>query len=815
MTESLYRKYRPQTFDDVVGQSVIVKTLKNAIENNKLAHAYLFTGSRGTGKTTTARILAKAMLCEHGPTDSPDGTCEECKLIAESRHPDVLELDAASRTGVDNVREEIISRVKYAPQRGNYKVYIIDEVHMLSTAAFNALLKTLEEPPDKVIFILCTTDPQKVPETIHSRCQRFDFRRISVEEMTAHLGAVCVDENVEFEGEALDLIARRSNGGMRDALSTLEQLIVFGDGKVTLKIAEDLLGSISTNSSIELSVAIVNRDIKSAFSIIRDAVEDGADLAQFSDDVAWIFRDIYVYKLAGESISLNASKPDVGLIEKMSKALSEDRLIYILSGLGNLSKEIKTSSNQQLIFEIALSELFAPENSITLASLAERISRLEAGGVKVSADNVKINVNAVQAAPVKETPVKSVLTSDVVREKEPKAEVIAGSKDPDESLLGAPFKGGYLVSQSGSKEAVPQGPQTQVSSTANTSTNATSQAVSSASSEPSSAETKFSDNHISTPGNSTATPTNGVSAKDKFSVDCVKMLGELLVLNRSFFFLIHKDVKFAYDATSNLVKVVLPTNKNFVYGNVNKPAFKERLKTAFGNIGYVGVCAEVVKDDILFNELEPIDTSSINVDGKSNQQTGHAESTSLGAKATSQTVSNDSTTMSGNTVSQKKMSPTSDSANKTSASGIIKVSSADNASSFVSTTISPAPAPKTVEPTPTVSPTSVPIPPAPQTSQERDAEVQSGTSANKEIDTVSEVPATDDFDAVPFEVYETQVIDTSFVSDDAGLSFEGSANVPETEANEPSNSADVDDIDEMNKLLNAKFGKGISFEYKE
>lgn len=813
MMESLYRKYRPQTFDDVVGQSVIVKTLKNAISSNKLAHAYLFTGSRGTGKTTTARILAKSLLCEHAPTDTPDGTCEECKLIAESRHPDVLELDAASRTGVDNVRDEIISRVKYAPQRGNYKVYIIDEVHMLSTAAFNALLKTLEEPPDKVVFILCTTDPQKVPETIHSRCQRFDFRRISVEEMTAHLGAVCVDENVEFEGEALDLIARRSNGGMRDALSTLEQLIVFGDGNVTLKIAEDLLGSISTNSSIELSVAIVNRDIKSAFSIIRDAVEDGADLAQFSDDVAWIFRDIYVYKLAGESISLNASKPDVGLIEKMSKALSEDRLIYILSGLGDLSKEIKTTSNQQLIFEIALSKLFAPENSITFASLAERISRLEAGGVKVSAENVKINVDAVQTPPVKEAPVKSVSASDVVREEESQAEVTVGSKVSDESLLGAPFTGGYFVSQNGGKVATPQVSQTQVSDASNTSTHATGQTVSPVPSVSSSTETKFSDNHKSTSMETPATPTNGVPAKDKFACDCVKMLGELLVLNRSFFFLIHKDAKFAYDATNNLVKVVLPTNKNFVYGNVNKPAFKERLKTAFGNIGYVGVCVEVVKDDILFDELEAIDTSSINVDGKSNHQMGYDENTSVGAKATSQTVSNDSTTMSSKTVSQKNMSSTSDSAGKPSAPIHNNDSSADNASSFVSTTIPPAP--KTIEPTPSVLPTSAPVSPAPQVPQEKAVSVQRDTGANKEIDTVSSIPATDDFDAVPFEVYETQVIDTSFVYDEAGLSFEGSANVPESEANESSNSADVDDIDEMNKLLNAKFGKGISFKYKE
>ena len=228
----LAARMRPRTLDEVVGQEHIERTLKNAIEQNKVSHAYLFCGPRGTGKTTMARILAKALLCEKGPTTEPDGTCPECIAIANGTHPDVYELDAASRTGVDNVREEIISRVNYAPTRGAWKVYIIDEVHMLSTAAFNALLKTLEEPPSHVVFILCTTDPQKVPETIHSRCQRFDFHRISTEAIVSRLGAICVKEGVEFEGEALDLIAYRSDGGMRNALTSLEQLIAFGDGMV-------------------------------------------------------------------------------------------------------------------------------------------------------------------------------------------------------------------------------------------------------------------------------------------------------------------------------------------------------------------------------------------------------------------------------------------------------------------------------------------------------------------------------------------------------------------------------------------------------
>jgi len=203
--QSLYRKYRPSTFDDVVGQSHIERTLRNAVAEGKVAHAYLFTGPRGTGKTTTARLLAKALLCDRAPTGEPDGTCEQCIEIAEGTHPDVREIDAASNTGVDAVREEIIGRVQFAPTRGTHKVYIIDEVHMLSQAAFNALLKTLEEPPSHVIFVLCTTHPHKVPETIHSRCQRFDFHRISVEDIADHLRFIAESEGFRVDRGAFTL----------------------------------------------------------------------------------------------------------------------------------------------------------------------------------------------------------------------------------------------------------------------------------------------------------------------------------------------------------------------------------------------------------------------------------------------------------------------------------------------------------------------------------------------------------------------------------------------------------------------------------
>ena len=259
--QSLYRKYRPQTFGDVVGQEHIERTLKNAVADGTVAHAYLFTGPRGTGKTTTARILAKALDCSHGPTGEPDGTCEDCIEIAEGRHPDVYEIDAASRTGVDNVREEIIGRVQFATTRGRYKIYIIDEVHMLSTAAFNALLKTLEEPPPHVVFVLATTHPHKVPETIQSRCQRFDFRRISVDDIAGRLRVICDGEGFDVPDSALALIARHAAGGMRDAITTLEQLTSFTGGTVRVEDVEGLLGEVDSAQLFEIASIVARRDL--------------------------------------------------------------------------------------------------------------------------------------------------------------------------------------------------------------------------------------------------------------------------------------------------------------------------------------------------------------------------------------------------------------------------------------------------------------------------------------------------------------------------------------------------------------------------
>lgn len=404
MSEALYRKYRPQTFEDVVGQEHIERTIKNAIEQDKVSHAYLFCGPRGTGKTTTARLLAKALLCEKGPTADPDGTCEDCQLIAAGEHPDVYELDAASRTGVDNVREEIINRVQFAPTRGRYKVYIIDEVHMLSVAAFNALLKTLEEPPSHVVFILATTDPQKVPETIHSRCQRFDFRRISAEAMVARLGAVCVSEGVEFEGEALDLIAHRAEGGLRNALTSLEQIIAFGEGKVTLAGAEAMLGSLDSSEMSEIMNAVGTRDAAACFRWTAQYVETGADLARFVGDMAERVRNLYVMSLVGADVALEVSESERRELTGELPLFGPDRLARLLGVLGDLSAELKTSTNPRLSFEIALTRMVRPDSDLTLEALAERIEALESGYSACS------RVIAPAAAPTAAAPAAAVAT---------------------------------------------------------------------------------------------------------------------------------------------------------------------------------------------------------------------------------------------------------------------------------------------------------------------------------------------------------------------------------------------------------------------
>lgn len=383
--ESLYTKYRPAVFQDVVGQTHVVSTLQNAVLEHKIGHAYLFCGPRGTGKTTMARLFAKALLCTSPQNGLPCGVCETCKNIAQGIHPDVFELDAASRTGVDNVREEIIDRVNYAPLKGAYKIYIIDEVHMLTASAFNALLKTLEEPPSHVVFILCTTEPHKILATILSRVMRFDFHRIKGDEMFAHLQKVCTLENFSADDEALKLIVEHAQGGMRDALSSLEQISVFGKGVISKRLVEDMLGATSQTNLTALVQSLALRDTKRLFEEIASLCEQGKSIVQAACELAEYMRDVYLAKTLMESrlalddySELFTCGVATSQLETDAQAFKNVRHIaYVLNVVVDMISHIKTAANPRLTFELYSCRMIHPVVTNSSPALIKRLEAVE------------------------------------------------------------------------------------------------------------------------------------------------------------------------------------------------------------------------------------------------------------------------------------------------------------------------------------------------------------------------------------------------------------------------------------------------------
>ena len=384
----LYRKYRPQTLEEVVGQEHIKKALTNAIELNKIAHAYLFTGPRGTGKTSSARILAKSLNCKNGPTVKPCGKCESCIDITNSTPVDVIEIDAASNRKVEDA-QNILEKIQYVPVNGKYKIYIIDEVHMLSNTAFNALLKTLEEPPENVIFILATTEPQKVLDTIKSRCQRFDFKRITTEDIVKHLEYISKQEGIKIEKEALYAIAKNSAGGMRDSISLLDQLSVLGTTTtITVDDINSLLGRISFDLLLEISKTIVESNPQESITILEKIYNSGNEPSQILLNMLEFFKNALLVKTCEKNIAIELTQYNDAQIKAISplvEDLEKHQIVFLIEKISNYLKELKTSTTPHLWLEVALIDLANLTENTKLLDLQERLSRLENGEVKVSA----------------------------------------------------------------------------------------------------------------------------------------------------------------------------------------------------------------------------------------------------------------------------------------------------------------------------------------------------------------------------------------------------------------------------------------------
>jgi DNA polymerase-3 subunit gamma/tau len=435
---ALYRKWRPERFPDVKGQDAIVTTLKNQIIHDRIGHAYLFCGTRGTGKTTVAKIVAKAVNCENPVDGSPCGKCRSCVEVSEGTSMNVIEIDAASNNGVDNIRE-IRDEVTYAPTDGRYKVYIIDEVHMLSTGAFNALLKTLEEPPSYVIFILATTEVHKIPVTILSRCQRYDFKRISVDTISERLNELVEGEGIKADEKAIRYIARVSDGALRDALSLLDQCNSFYFGQeLTYDKVLEVLGAVDTKVFSDLLCAIIARDIKNSVSILDEVVIQGRELSQFVIDFTWYLRNLMLIKTSEEDgidEVLDMSGENLAQLRREAEAVDINRVMRYIRIFSELSGQIRNATQKRVHIEIAIIKLCKPSMEADTESVLDRVraieEKLEAGAF-VSDNAVK---DAEQVEEIKPVELTHALTDDIKHVVGRWNQIVSSVSNPGQSML--------------------------------------------------------------------------------------------------------------------------------------------------------------------------------------------------------------------------------------------------------------------------------------------------------------------------------------------------------------------------------------------